>query len=73
MNNLTDKLIDCKVGCYIDMQCINHVHYADTICLMTSTATAMQCMLDICYSYGLDNNDLCNPLKSVCMLFEPKG
>ena len=72
INNLTNKLIDCKAGCYIDIQCINHVLYADDICLMAPTATAMQCMLDICYNYGLDNDVLFNPLKSVCMLFKPK-
>ena len=73
MNSLTNKPIDCKAGCYIDMQCINHVLYADDICLMAPTATAMQCMLDICYNYGLNNDVLFNPLKSVCMLFKPKG
>ena len=41
MNSLTDKLMDCKAGCYIDMQCINHVLYADDTCRMTPTATAM--------------------------------
>ena len=25
MNGLTNMLIDCKVGCYIDMQCSNQV------------------------------------------------
>ena len=65
--------MDCKAGCYIDMQCINHVLYADDICRMTPTATAMQCMLNICYNYGLDNDVLFNPLKSVSMLFKPKG
>ena len=39
---------------------------------MAQTATAM-CMLDICYNYGLDNDVLFNLLKSVCMLFKPKG
>ena len=73
MNSLTNKLIDCKTGCYIDMQCINYVLYADDIYLMAPTATAMQCMLDICYNYGLDNDVLFNPLKWVCMLFKPKG
>ena len=29
-NSLTNKLIDCKAGCYIDMQCINHVLYVRT-------------------------------------------
>ena len=55
------------------MQCINHVLYADDTCLMAPTFTAMQCMLDICYNYDLDNDVLLNPLKSVCMVFKPKG
>ena len=54
------------------MQCINHVLYADDICPWHQTAIAVQCMLDICYNYGLDNDVLFNPLKSVCMLFKPK-
>ena len=58
---------------YMYMQCINHVVYADDICLMAQTATAMQCMLDIYYNYCLDNHVLFNPLKSVCILFKPKG
>ena len=40
---------------------------------MVPTATVMQCMLDICYNYGLDNDVLFNLLKSVCMLFKLKG
>ena len=43
MNSFTDKLINCKAGCYIDMQCINHLLYADDICLMSPTAIAMVC------------------------------
>ena len=30
---------------------------------MAPTATAMQCMFDICYNYGLDNDVLSNLLK----------
>ena len=51
------------------MQCINHVLYAVGIL----TATAMQCMLDVCDNYCLDNDVLSNPLSSVCILFKPKG
>ena len=68
--SLTNKRIDCKARCYIDMQCINHVLYANDICLMAPTASAMHC---ICYNYGLDNDILFNPLKSVCKQFKPKG
>ena len=62
--------MDCKSGCYIDMQCINRVFYGDDICLMAPTATVMECTLDICYNYGLDKDVLFNPLESVCMLFK---
>ena len=55
------------------MQYLNHVLYADDICLMAPTATAMQCMLDIFDNYSLDNDVLINLLKSVSMLFKPKG
>ena len=34
IDDLSDKLVMCKVGCYIDNQCMNHVMYADDICLM---------------------------------------
>ena len=54
------------------MQYINHVFYGDDICLMAPSATAMECTLDICYNYGLDNDILFSPLESVCMLFKPK-
>ena len=55
------------------MQCINHVLYADDICIITPTSTAMQCMLDICHNYDLDNDVLFHPFNSVCMLLKLKG
>ena len=57
------------------MQSINHVGllYANDICLMAPIANAIQCMLDISYRFSLDNDVLFNPLKSVYMLFKPKG
>ena len=58
MNSLTNMLIDCKARCYIDMQCFNHVLDAGDICLLASTATAMQCRLDVCYNNSLDNDVL---------------
>ena len=42
VNQLTDKLIACNAGCYFNSICINHVMYADNICLLTPTASAMQ-------------------------------
>ena len=42
MNPLTDTLITCNSGCYINDKCINHVMYADDICLMAPIASALQ-------------------------------
>ena len=42
VNQLTDKLIACNAGCYFNSVCINHVMYADDICLLAPTASAMQ-------------------------------
>ena len=60
-----------NVGCYIDGQCINHLMYADNICLLAPTDIAMQQLLDICNDYGVANDITFNHLKSVCLVFRP--
>ena len=60
-----------NVGCYIDGQCMNHLMYADDICLLAPTAIAMQQLLDICNDYGVANDITFKPLKSVYLVFSP--
>ena len=55
MNGLTDELSNSYVGFYINYKCINHIMYADDICLMPPTGTAMQNLLDVCHKYGAAN------------------
>ena len=72
VNQLTNKLIACNAGCYFNSMCINHVMYADDICLLTPTASAMQSLLDVCYESEYDTDDiLFNPIKSICTVFKP--
>ena len=73
VNQLTNQLIACKDGCYFNDMCINHVLYADDICLLAPTASAMQTLLDVCYEYGIDNDIVFNPIKLVCTVFKPKA
>ena len=47
--------------------------YTDDICLLASTASAMQTLSDVCYEYGTDHDILFNPIKSICTVFKPKG
>ena len=47
--------------------------YADDICLLAPTASAMQSILDVGYEYGTDNDILFNLIKSVCTVFKSKA
>ena len=35
---------------------MNHLMYADDMCILASTAIAMQQLLDICIDYGVAND-----------------
>ena len=56
MNNFLRLIGMSYVGCYIDGQCINHLMYADNICLLALTAIAVKQLLDICNEYGVAND-----------------
>ena len=62
----------CKSGCYIDDQCINHVMYADDICLLAPNAVGLQSMLKVCFDFGTKNDIKFYPTKSVCIVYNPK-
>ena len=47
--------------------------YADDICLLAPTASAIQSLLNVCYKYGTDNDIVFNSNKSICAVFKPKG
>ena len=56
MNRLTDEVSNSYAGCYINDKYINHIMYADYVCLMAHTGTAMQNLLDVCHNYGAAND-----------------
>ena len=68
MNGLSGALSLCKAGFYIDDQCMNHLIYADDICVMAPMAIALQKLNYVCYEYGITNDLIYNPLKSVCII-----
>ena len=64
--------IKSQIGCQIDNVCVNHVMYADDICLMAPSPAALQKLINICYDVGLRNNLTFNSSKSFCMVFKPR-
>ena len=73
VDDLSDKLVESKVGCSIDNLCMNHVMYADDICLMAPSPAALQELINICYDFSVRNDLSFNSSKSYCMVFKPKS
>ena len=68
-----DNLVESKVGCSIDNLCMNHVMYADDICLMALSLAALRELIHICYDFSVRNDLSFNSSKSYCMVFKPKS
>ena len=72
VDDLSKQLIDARSGCFKERQCINHVMYADDICLLSPSALGLQKLLDVCYSFSQCNDIVFNSLKSVYIVFRSK-
>ena len=72
VDDLSKQLIDARSGCFIEHQCINHVMYADDICLLATIALDLQKLLDVCYNFCQCNDIVYNSLISVYIVFRPK-
>ena len=73
IDDLSLDLATCTSGCYIDDQFMNHIMYADDICLLAPSAIGLQRMLDVCLDFSIRNDIKFNPIKSVCIVFKPKS
>ena len=69
VDDFSDKLVESKVGCSIDNLCMNHVMYADDICLMAPSPAALLVIINICYDFRVQNDLSFNSSKSYCMVF----
>ena len=52
MNNLNVSLNHSGIGGSLGENLINHLCYADDLCLIALSSSGMQCLLDICDKYA---------------------
>ena len=71
VDDLSVNLIDSGQGCCIDNVFINHLFYADDLCLMAPSPSALQRLINICDQFCIDNDLVFNPGKSICMFIKP--
>ena len=73
MDDLSFILSESGIGCHINDLCINHVFYADDLCLMAPCAIALQELIGLCYEYSVVIDLNFNATKSYCVaLITPK-
>ena len=50
---------------------LNHIFYADDLCIMSASPAGLQSILNICEKYASDNDIVFNGKKSLCIVFKP--
>ena len=65
-------LLNANIGCHIENTFINHIIYADDVCLFAPTLCSLQKLLNICEKIGFSNCINFNPSKSMYVVFNPK-
>ena len=73
IDDLSNVLNSSGVGGFLNKVCINHVFYADDLCLMAPCAIALQELLNICHRYSITADLNFNAMKSFCVAFTPKS
>ena len=68
IDDLTHNSNNVKSGNY----CLNHIMFADDICLFSASLVGLQDLLNTCYQYAQSYKMLFNCSKSFGMLFAPK-
>ena len=76
MGELSRNLSNANVGCCVNNTVINHIMYADDLCLLASSAKGLQCLVNIiCSKYASDHDIVYNVktalVHSLCYLNRP--
>jgi len=68
LDDLSNELNNIKAGCYID-----HLMFADDICVFCPSVRWLQRILDVCQVYAESHGIIFNCNKTVCMTFKAKS
>ena len=72
MNNLSLSLNSSGIGGSFGDNIINHLCYADILCLISLSLSGMQHLLDICDTYAIGHQLSYNATNSFSLCFRPK-
>lgn len=72
VDTLSVELNKVHTGCYLNSELLNHIMYADDICLICPSISGLRDLIKICTVVGDHLSIKFNPKKSVCMYFSTK-
>ena len=72
MNDLSQRLNSSIFGCKINTVKLNHIFYADDLCLMTSSVYGLQKLVNVCKKFAAENGVIFNAKKTKCVYFKSK-
>ena len=73
MNDLSVLLNDSNIGGKIGGILVNHLSYADDMCLISVSSRGRSQLLEICSNFAITHSLTYNTKKSMCMCFTPKS
>ena len=65
--------VKIKAGCYIGEVLLNHLMFADDICVFCPSVCWLQRILDVCQAYAESHGIIFNCNKTICMTFKAKS
>jgi len=72
LDDLSNELKNINAGCYIGEVLLNHLMFADDICVFCPSVRWLQRILDVCQAYVESHGIIFNCNKTVCMTFKAK-
>ena len=73
LDELSIQLGSARVGCTVGNMVVNHLTFADDICVFSSSIRGLQCLLNICGDYAAKHEITFNCNKTIGVLFCPKN
>ena len=72
LDELSIQLGSARVGCTMGNMVVNHLKFADDICVFSPSISGLQCLLNICGDYAAEHEITFNCNKTTGVLFCPK-
>jgi len=72
LDELSTQLGSARAGCTVGNMVVNHLKFADDICVFSPSISGLQCLLNICGDYAAEHEITFNGNKTIGVLFFPK-